>query len=79
MKAALARLKATHAYRVWQHYNGARGGVLAGGIAYFAFFSVFPALTLGFAVFGFVHRFQADRIASGVGDDSPFAVAAPQL
>lgn len=56
MKAALARLKATHAYRVWQHYNGARGGVLAGGIAYFAFFSVFPALTLGFAVFGFVLR-----------------------
>lgn len=56
MKAALARLKATHAYRVWQHYNDARGGVLAGGIAYFAFFSVFPALTLGFAIFGFVLR-----------------------
>ena len=33
-----------------------RGGLLAGGIAYFAFFSVFPALTLGFAIFGFVLR-----------------------
>jgi membrane protein len=56
VKARLERLKATHAYRVWQRYGAARGGVLAGGIAYFAFFSVFPALTLGFAIFGFVLR-----------------------
>ena len=54
--SALQRLKATHAYRVWQRYNDARGGVLAGGVAFFAFFSVFPALTLGFAIFGFVLR-----------------------
>jgi membrane protein len=60
VKAALQRLKATHAYRVWQRYGDARGGVLAGGIAYFAFFSVFPALTLGFAIFGFVLRGQPD-------------------
>lgn len=58
MKAALQRLKATHAYRVWQRYTNARGGILAGGVAYFAFFSVFPALTLGFAIFGFVLRNQ---------------------
>jgi membrane protein len=56
VKAALQRLKTTHAYRVWQRYGDARGGVLAGGIAFFAFFSVFPALTLGFAIFGFVLR-----------------------
>jgi membrane protein len=56
VRTVLARLKASYAYRVWQHYNEARGGVLAGGIAYFAFFSVFPALTLGFAIFGFVLR-----------------------
>jgi membrane protein len=56
LKAALQRLKATHAYRVWQRYADARGGVLAGGIAFFAFFSVFPVLTLGFAIFGFVLR-----------------------
>ena len=37
-----------------------RGGVLAGGIAYFAFFSLFPALTLGFAIFGFVLRDHPD-------------------
>lgn len=59
MKAALQRLKATHAYRVWQRYTAARGGVLAGGVAYFAFFSVFPALTLAFAIFGFVLRGHA--------------------
>lgn len=56
MKAALQRLKASHGYRVWQRYTNARGGVLAGGVAYFAFFSIFPALTLGFAIFGFVLR-----------------------
>jgi membrane protein len=58
VKAALQRLRASHAYRVWQRYNAARGGVLAGGVAYFAFFSVFPAVTLGFAIFGFVLRGQ---------------------
>jgi membrane protein len=56
VKAALQRLKATHAYRVWQRYSDARGGGLDVGIAYVAFFSVFPALTLGFAIFGFVLR-----------------------
>ena len=56
MKAALARLQATRAYRVWQRYTEGRGRVLAGGIAYFAFFSLFPALTLGFTIFGVVLR-----------------------
>lgn len=45
--------------RVWARYGAARGNVLAGGIAYFAFFSVFPALAIGFTVLGLV-----------VGDDS---------
>jgi membrane protein len=58
VKAALQRLKATRAYRAYQRYNDARGGLMAGGIAYFGFFSIFPALTLGFAVFGFVLRGQ---------------------
>jgi membrane protein len=45
--------------RAWQRYGKARGGVLAGGMAYAAFFSLFPALAVGFTVFGLV-----------VGDDS---------
>lgn len=74
MKAALAWLKATFAYRVWQHYNDRRGGLLAGGIAYFAFFSVFPALTLGFAIFGFVLRGHPDlfhRVVDSVSSTLP--------
>lgn len=74
MRAALRRLKATHAYRVWQRYGEARGGVLAGGIAYFAFFSVFPALTLGFAIFGFVLRGHPDlfhRVVNSVSGTLP--------
>jgi membrane protein len=56
VKRLLQRAKDTHGYRSYQRYNDARGGLMAGGIAFFAFFSVFPALTLGFAVFGFVLR-----------------------
>jgi membrane protein len=74
VKAALARLKATRAYRTWQDYNAARGPLLAGGIAYFAFFSVFPAVTLGFAVFGFVLRDQPHlfhQVVSSVSGSLP--------
>jgi membrane protein len=49
-----ARWQATFAGRVWSRYSDARGNVLAGGIAYFAFFSVFPALAIGFTVLGLV-------------------------
>ncbi len=74
MKAVLARLKGSAVYAAWQHYNAARGGLLAGGIAYFAFFSVFPALTLGFAIFGFVLRGQPHlfhQVVSSVSDTLP--------
>lgn len=63
MKALLARLKASHAYRSWQRYNDSRGNVLAGGVAYLGFFSLIPALVLGFTVFGFVLRGQPDLFA----------------
>ncbi|WP_460459702.1 YihY/virulence factor BrkB family protein, partial [Angustibacter peucedani] len=63
MKALLARLKASHAYRSWQRYGDARGNVLAGGVAYLGFFSILPALVLGFSVFGFVLRGQPDLFA----------------
>jgi len=44
----------THPGRAYQRYNDARGNVLAGGIAYFAFFSVFPAVLAGLTVLGLV-------------------------
>jgi membrane protein len=74
VKALLARLKGSHAYRSWQRYGDARGNVLAGGVAYLGFFSIIPALVLGFTVFGFVLRGQPelfDRVVSYVSGTLP--------
>ena len=50
----LDRLKTTRAYHAWTRYGEANGDLLAAGVGYFAFFSIFPALALAFAIFGFV-------------------------
>jgi membrane protein len=73
-RALVARAKRTHAYRAWDRYTGARGDVLAGGVAYLAFFSIIPALILGFTVFGFVLRGQPDlfdRVVGAISDTLP--------
>jgi membrane protein len=41
-------------WRAWTRYGDVRGNVLAGGIAYFAFFSMLPALAVAFTVLGLV-------------------------
>ncbi len=41
--ARLEPLRRTLPWRAWARYNAVRGNVLAGGVAYFAFFSLFPA------------------------------------
>lgn len=73
-KGLLARLMDTHAWKAYQRYGAARGNVLAGGIAYFAFFSVFPALAAALSILGFTMRglpefrsFIVDNLVSGVG------------
>ena len=38
-----ARAQRTEAWRAWQRYGVAQGGLLAAGIGYFSFFSLFPA------------------------------------
>jgi membrane protein len=58
--AGLAPLRATLPYRAWQRYGAVRGNVLAGGIAYFAFFSIFPALAIGFTLLALVLGNQED-------------------
>jgi len=52
--ARLQPLYATLPWRAYARYGLVRGNVLAGGIAYFAFFSIFPALALGFTAFAVV-------------------------
>jgi membrane protein len=56
VKPALARLMASRPGLAWKRYTDARGNILAGGIGYFAFFSIFPAVALALSVFGFVLR-----------------------
>lgn len=58
--STLERAQATKPWRVWNRYGQARGNVLAGGMAYTGFFSLFPALALGFAVIGLVAGDSAD-------------------
>jgi membrane protein len=62
LKELFARLQRTRPWRAWKRYGDAHGNVLAGGVGYFAFFSVFPAVALAFAVFGFVLRGQPDLL-----------------
>jgi membrane protein len=68
------RLQASLPWRAWQRYGQARGGVLAGGMAYVAFFSLFPALAVGFTVFGLIvgdnadlQRQVIDSVNDGIG------------
>ncbi len=56
MKPLFARFRASKAWRAWKRYGDARGNILAAGVGYFAFFSIFPAVALAFTVFGFVLR-----------------------
>jgi len=64
VKTLFARFKASRLWRAWQRYNAARGNVLAAGIGYFAFFSIFPAVALAFTVFGFVLRGHPELLQS---------------
>jgi len=67
VKTMLARWGRSRPGRAWKRYADARGNVLAAGVGYFAFFSIFPAIALAFAVFGFVLRGHPDLLGSVIG------------
>ena len=54
LTAWLDAARRTKLWRAWSRYGAVRGNVLAGGIAYFAFFSLLPALAVGLTVAGLV-------------------------
>ena len=54
IKQLWARLQKTRPLRAWKQFGDNNGNLLAAGVAYFSFFSVFPAIALAFTVFGFV-------------------------
>ncbi len=64
MKPLFARFRASKPWRAWKRYGDARGNILAAGIGYFAFFSIFPAVALAFTVFGFVLRGHPELLTS---------------
>ncbi|WP_432509877.1 YihY/virulence factor BrkB family protein [Kineococcus sp. SYSU DK001] len=77
-KNAIGTVTRSFPVRVWQRYGDARGNVLAGGIAYFAFFSIFPALAVGLTVLGLVMRntpevrdVVVDNLIAGVDQYAP--------
>ena len=71
------RAKASLPWRSWQRYGTSRGNVLAGGIAYAGFFSLFPALAFGFTIFGLILGNNAelqDKVIKAVNDGVGTAV-----
>lgn len=67
MKQLWEKVKALKPYRANERYNEVRGNLLSSGIAYYAFFSVFPAFAIAAVIFGFVLRGRPDLLNS-VGD-----------
>jgi membrane protein len=62
VKSAHGSFAASRPGRAWRRYADARGSILAAGVGYFAFFSIFPATALAFTVFGFVLRGHPDLL-----------------
>jgi len=66
--------------RVWGRYGRTRAALLAGGIAYAGFFSMFPALAVAFTVLGVVADFSIDlrqRVAEAVNSTFSTVVIGP--
>lgn len=74
LKGWWVRFQRTTVGRAWKRYGDARGNLLAGGVAYFAFFSIFPAIALAFTIFGIVLHDQPqilDQIRTFLDDTLP--------
>lgn len=67
MKQLWERIQRLKPFRANQRYNEVRGNLLSAGIAYYAFFSVFPAIAIAAVVFGFVLR-SNPALLDSVGD-----------
>ncbi|MGN6754132.1 MAG: YihY/virulence factor BrkB family protein [Intrasporangium sp.] len=80
VRRIIDRIKRSQAYRAWQRYGNHNGDLLAAGVGYFAFFSIFPALALAFTIFGIVLRGHPEllsTIASSLNATLPGMVKTP--
>jgi membrane protein len=64
VKQLWEKVKALKPYRANERYNEVRGNLLSSGIAYYAFFSVFPAFAIAAVIFGFVLRGRPELLDS---------------
>lgn len=74
VKKLWADVQRTRLWHAWKRYGDARGNLLAGGVTYFAFFSIFPAVALAFTIFGVLLQDNAqwlDQIRSYLNDTLP--------
>jgi membrane protein len=63
-RVLIARVQQSLPVRAWERYADARGSLLAAGIAYFGFLSLFPAVALAVVVFGFFLAGQPELLAA---------------
>lgn len=81
MKKLWERIQRLKPYRANQRYNEVRGNVLSAGIAYYAFFSVFPAFAIAAVVFGFVLRGNPElltQVGAALNNALPGFVKTPE-
>ncbi|MDN5794566.1 MAG: YihY/virulence factor BrkB family protein [Intrasporangium sp.] len=67
-------VKSSRAFQAWERYGLNNGNLLAAGVGYYAFFSIFPALAVAFTIFGFVLRGRPallETIADSLNDALP--------
>jgi len=64
MTELVGRMQRLRPVRVWQRFVYARGKLLAAGIAYYGFLSLFPALALAAVVFGVLLRNRPELLAA---------------
>lgn len=69
-------------YTAYQRYGKANGNLLASGVAYYSFFSIFPAIALAFTIFGFVLQGRPDlldAIADQLNETIPNLIKTPTV
>ncbi len=81
LRRGWARAQTTPVWRAWQRYSTNRGNLLAGGVAFNAFFSIFPVVAIAFTVFGFLlqgHPEWLNAIRDAVNAQLPGFVEDPE-
>ena len=74
VKDLWAWVQRTRLWKAWKRYGDSRGNLLAGGVAYFAFFSIFPVVALAFTIFGVLlqdNQQWLDQIRDYLNDTLP--------